>query len=189
MLLSHMKEIAEAHFGTLVANAVVTVPASFNYAQRLGIRDARLISGLNIIRFIDEPDAIAISYDLNHARARGDTTYPGKKSVNYLVCQSSFIPGPPLLHIYEGFGTLAKDNIVIGTLDLSQFSPLPSEIVIEIDIDASSGLVTVKAKANVEAKAPQEISEVCTWGILPAHDVQRMTHLAEKLDGKRNSFL
>lgn len=55
MVLSKMKEIAEAYLGETVTNAVVTVPAYFNDAQRQATKDAGTIAGLNVKRIINEP--------------------------------------------------------------------------------------------------------------------------------------
>ena len=63
-VLSKMKEIAETYLGKEVKNAVVTVPAYFNDAQRQATKDAGTIGGLNIIRMINEPTAAAIAYGL-----------------------------------------------------------------------------------------------------------------------------
>ena len=65
MVLTKMKEIAEAYLGKKVKNAVVTVPAYFNDAQRASTKDAGAIAGLNIIRIINEPTAAAIAYGLD----------------------------------------------------------------------------------------------------------------------------
>jgi len=65
MVLSKMKEIAEAFLGKKVKNAVVTVPAYFNDAQRQATKDAGTISGLNVMRIINEPTAAAIAYGLD----------------------------------------------------------------------------------------------------------------------------
>jgi len=67
MILTKMKEIAEACLSKPVKNAVVTVPAYFNDAQRQSTKDAGTISGLNVIRIINEPTAAAIAYGLNKA--------------------------------------------------------------------------------------------------------------------------
>jgi len=67
MILVKMKEIAEAYLGKNVKNAVVTVPAYFNDAQRQSTKDAGTIAGLNVIRIINEPTAAAIAYGLNKA--------------------------------------------------------------------------------------------------------------------------
>jgi len=58
MVLTKMKETAEAYLGKKVTHAVVTVPAYFNDAQRQATKDAGTISGLNVMRIINEPYVI-----------------------------------------------------------------------------------------------------------------------------------
>jgi len=65
MILSKMKEIAEAYLGHEVKSAVVTVPAYFNDAQRQATKDAGTISGMSVQRIINEPTAAAIAYGLD----------------------------------------------------------------------------------------------------------------------------
>eukprot|EP00276_Gloeochaete_wittrockiana_P011774 CAMPEP_0184372952 /NCGR_PEP_ID=MMETSP1089-20130417/164212_1 /TAXON_ID=38269 ORGANISM="Gloeochaete wittrockiana, Strain SAG46.84" /NCGR_SAMPLE_ID=MMETSP1089 /ASSEMBLY_ACC=CAM_ASM_000445 /LENGTH=793 /DNA_ID=CAMNT_0026715829 /DNA_START=134 /DNA_END=2516 /DNA_ORIENTATION=+ len=65
MILTKMKETAEAFLGKKVKNAVVTVPAYFNDAQRQATKDAGTIAGLNVLRIINEPTAAAIAYGLD----------------------------------------------------------------------------------------------------------------------------
>ena len=65
MVLSKMKETAEAFLGQKVNDAVITVPAYFNDSQRQATKDAGSISGLNILRIINEPTAAAIAYGLD----------------------------------------------------------------------------------------------------------------------------
>jgi len=60
-----MKEIAESYLGKEIKNAVVTVPAYFNDAQRQATKDAGTIAGLNVMRIINEPTAAAIAYGLD----------------------------------------------------------------------------------------------------------------------------
>mmetsp|Transcript_25950 Transcript_25950/g.62581 ORF Transcript_25950/g.62581 Transcript_25950/m.62581 type:complete len:453 (-) Transcript_25950:794-2152(-) len=69
MVLGKMKEIAESFLGKDVKNAVVTVPAYFNDSQRQATKDAGAISGLNILRIINEPTAAAIAYGLDKKTA------------------------------------------------------------------------------------------------------------------------
>ncbi len=64
MILTKMKETAEAYLGTKVNDAVVTVPAYFNDSQRQVTKDAGSIAGLNVLRIINEPTAAAIAYGL-----------------------------------------------------------------------------------------------------------------------------
>jgi len=65
MVLIKMKEIAEAYLGSTIKNAVITVPAYFNDSQRQATKDAGVISGLNVMRIINEPTAAAIAYGLD----------------------------------------------------------------------------------------------------------------------------
>ncbi|PNW86296.1 hypothetical protein CHLRE_02g080700v5 [Chlamydomonas reinhardtii] len=65
MILQKMKDTAEAYLGKTVKHAVVTVPAYFNDAQRQATKDAGTISGLNVVRIINEPTAAAIAYGLD----------------------------------------------------------------------------------------------------------------------------
>ncbi|XP_059093839.1 endoplasmic reticulum chaperone BiP [Tigriopus californicus] len=65
MVLTKMKETAEAYLGKKVTHAVVTVPAYFNDAQRQATKDAGTISGLTVMRIINEPTAAAIAYGMD----------------------------------------------------------------------------------------------------------------------------
>jgi len=71
MILTKMKETAEAHLGHNVKDAVITVPAYFNDAQRQATKDAGVISGLNVLRIINEPTAAAIAYGLDKKNGQG----------------------------------------------------------------------------------------------------------------------
>merc|ERR1712020_510580 len=65
MVLTKMKETAEAFLGKKVTHAVVTVPAYFNDAQRQATKDAGTIAGLTVMRIINEPTAAAIAYGMD----------------------------------------------------------------------------------------------------------------------------
>ncbi|KAF5391353.1 hypothetical protein D9757_002022 [Collybiopsis confluens] len=65
MILLKMKETAEAFLGITVTSSVVTVPAYFNDSQRQATKDAGTISGMNVLRIINEPTAAAIAYGLD----------------------------------------------------------------------------------------------------------------------------
>ena len=64
-ILQKMKETAEAHLGQKVDQAVITVPAYFNDAQRQATKDAGKIAGLEVLRIINEPTAAALAYGLD----------------------------------------------------------------------------------------------------------------------------
>jgi len=68
-ILQKMKETAEAHLGQKVDQAVITVPAYFNDAQRQATKDAGKIAGLEVLRIINEPTAAALAYGLDKAKS------------------------------------------------------------------------------------------------------------------------
>jgi len=68
-ILQKMKETAEAHLGQKVDQAVITVPAYFNDAQRQATKDAGKIAGLEVLRIINEPTAAALAYGLDKQKA------------------------------------------------------------------------------------------------------------------------
>jgi molecular chaperone DnaK len=65
MILAKMKQTAEDYLGETVSDAVITVPAYFNDAQRQATKDAGKIAGLNVLRIINEPTAAALAYGLD----------------------------------------------------------------------------------------------------------------------------
>ncbi|KAL1806102.1 hypothetical protein ACET3Z_029170 [Daucus carota] len=80
MIIMKMKEIAESHLGSVVKNAVITVPAYFNDSQRNATADAGVIAGLNVMRIVAEPSAAAVAYGLDKKMA-GSSTEGGKNVI------------------------------------------------------------------------------------------------------------
>ncbi|GKC39948.1 heat shock cognate 70 kDa protein 2-like protein [Tanacetum coccineum] len=78
MVLTKMKDVANAYLNTDVKSAVITVPAYFNDSQRLATKNAATVAGLRVLRLLNEPTAAAIAYGLNQK-----TTNHGK--VNVLI--------------------------------------------------------------------------------------------------------
>lgn len=72
MVLYQLKDYAESYLGVKVTDAVITVPAYFNDAQRQATKDAGLIAGLNVLRIINEPTAAAIAYNINSKKELRD---------------------------------------------------------------------------------------------------------------------
>ena len=68
MVLQKLKQAAEDHLGEPVTDAVITVPAYFNDAQRQATKDAGQIAGLNVLRIINEPTAAALAYGLDRKK-------------------------------------------------------------------------------------------------------------------------
>src|SRR6059058_2672202 len=74
-ILQKMKETAEAYLGETVAQAVITVPAYFNDAQRQATKDAGQIAGLEVLRIINEPTAAALAYGLEKEEGKTIAVY------------------------------------------------------------------------------------------------------------------
>src|SRR6195256_903391 len=68
LILQKLKQAAEDHLGEKITDAVITVPAYFNDAQRQATKDAGKIAGLNVLRIINEPTAAALAYGLDKTR-------------------------------------------------------------------------------------------------------------------------
>ncbi|MCI7240899.1 MAG: Hsp70 family protein, partial [Aerococcus suis] len=69
MILQHLKSYAEDYLGDKVTNAVITVPAYFNDAERQATKDAGKIAGLDVDRIVNEPTAAALAYGLDNTDA------------------------------------------------------------------------------------------------------------------------
>ena len=74
-ILQKMKETAESYLGETVTQAVITVPAYFNDAQRQATKDAGLIAGLEVLRIINEPTAAALAYGLEKNEGKTIAVY------------------------------------------------------------------------------------------------------------------
>jgi len=93
MILTKMKTIAEDYLGQEVTHAVITVPAYFNDSQRQATKDAGVISGLNVLRIINEPTAAAIAYGLDKKNEQNILVYDlggGTFDVSMLNIDSGF---------------------------------------------------------------------------------------------------
>jgi len=75
VILQKMKETAESYLGEEVTQAVITVPAYFNDAQRQATKDAGKIAGLEVLRIINEPTAAALAYGLDKKESRTIAVY------------------------------------------------------------------------------------------------------------------
>ena len=75
LILQKMKETAESYLGEEVTQAVITVPAYFNDAQRQATKDAGKIAGLEVLRIINEPTAAALAYGLDKKETRTIAVY------------------------------------------------------------------------------------------------------------------
>jgi L1 cell adhesion molecule like protein len=84
MILTKVKQTAEAYLGSEVKDIVITVPAYFNDSQRQATKDAGIIAGLNVLRIINEPTAAALAYGLDKKKA-------GEQNVIIFDCGGTLI--------------------------------------------------------------------------------------------------
>jgi len=93
MILTKMKETAEDFLGSTVTQAVITVPAYFNDAQRQATKDAGKIAGLEVLRIINEPTAAALAYGMNKEDGKTIAVYDlgGGKSNQPMAIPSSAV--------------------------------------------------------------------------------------------------
>lgn len=83
--MQKLKKDAEDYLGENVTDAVITVPAYFNDAQRQATRDAGRIAGLNVRRIINEPTSAALAYGLDHGESQKILVYDlGEALLTYL---------------------------------------------------------------------------------------------------------
>ena len=75
MILQNLKATAESYLGTKVTDAVITVPAYFNDAQRQATKDAGTIAGLDVVRVISEPTAAALAYGMENKKEQKILVY------------------------------------------------------------------------------------------------------------------
>ena len=90
MILQKLKADAEAYLGEPVTDAVITVPAYFNNAQREATKDAGKIAGLNVLRIINEPTAASLAYGLDkEAPTRRSSSSTSAAARSTCRCSSS----------------------------------------------------------------------------------------------------
>jgi molecular chaperone DnaK len=77
-----MKDTAEAYLGEKVTQAVITVPAYFNDAQRQATKEAGAIAGLEVLRIINEPTAAALAYGLDKKESKTSYMYAVVQNIN-----------------------------------------------------------------------------------------------------------
>jgi len=80
-VLQKLKRDAEAYLGEVITDAVITVPAYFNDAQRQATKEAGQIAGLNVLRIINEPTAAALAYHLDKEGEATIRVRPGRRHV------------------------------------------------------------------------------------------------------------
>ncbi|MEZ5926920.1 MAG: molecular chaperone DnaK [Parvularculaceae bacterium] len=177
-ILQKMKETAEAYLGETVTQAVITVPAYFNDAQRQATKDAGKIAGLEVLRIINEPTAAALAYGLEKK--------DGKKIAVYDLGGGTF--DISILEIGDGvFEVLATngDTFLGGEdFDLRIVNYLADEFKKEQGIDLRKDRLALQRLKEEAEKAKKELSSTMQYDVnLPfiTADASGPKHLTMKL--------
>jgi len=182
MILGKLKEAAEAYLGEKVTQAVITVPAYFNDAQRQATKDAGKIAGLEVLRIINEPTAAALAYGLDRKKNETIAVYDfggGTFDVSILEVGDGVVE----VKSTNGDTHLGGDNIDQRIIDW-----LITEFKKEQGIDVSKDQMALQRLKEAAEKAKIELSTLLETEInLPflTADATGPKHLAIKLTRAR----
>jgi molecular chaperone DnaK len=147
-----MKETAEAYLGKQVKNAVVTVPAYFNDSQRQATKDAGAISGLNVLRVINEPTAAALAYGLEKEADRVIAVFDlggGTFDISILEIQKG---------VFEVKSTNGDTHLGGEDFDITLVRHLVEQFKKESGLDLSSDRMAIQRIREAAEKAKIELS-------------------------------
>merc|ERR1719474_262692 len=156
-VLGKMKETAESYLGGTVADAVITVPAYFNDAQRQATKDAGQISGLNVKRVINEPTAAALAYGLNKAKEDGTVAVYDLGGGTFDVSILTLSQG-----VFEVMATNGDTSLGGEDFDTVLLNFLVSEFKKEQGIDLSMDPLALQRLKEAAEKAKCELSSTAT---------------------------
>jgi molecular chaperone DnaK len=182
MILTKLKEAAEAYLGQKVTDAVITVPAYFNDAQRQATKDAGKIAGLDVKRIINEPTAAALAYGLDKKKNETIAVYDfggGTFDVSILEVGDGVVE----VKSTNGDTHLGGDNIDHRVMDW-----IVAEFKREQGIDLSKDQMALQRLKEAAEKAKMDLSTLLETDVnLPfiTADASGPKHLAMKLTRAR----
>ena len=182
MILTKLKEAAESYLGEKVTQAVITVPAYFNDAQRQATKDAGKIAGLEVMRIINEPTAAALAYGLDKKKNETIAVYDfggGTFDISILEVGEGVVE----VKSTNGDTHLGGDNIDQRIIDW-----IVSEFKKENGIDLSKDQMALQRLKEAAEKAKMELSTLLETEInLPfiTADATGPKHLQMKLTRAR----
>ena len=182
MILTKLKEAAESYLGEKVTQAVITVPAYFNDAQRQATKDAGKIAGLEVMRIINEPTAAALAYGLDKKKNETIAVYDfggGTFDISILEVGEGVVE----VKSTNGDTHLGGDNIDQRIIDW-----IVSEFKKENGIDLSHDQMALQRLKEAAEKAKMELSTLLETEInLPfvTADATGPKHLQMKLTRAR----
>ncbi len=154
MILTKLKEAAEAYLGEKVTKAVITVPAYFNDSQRQATKDAGQIAGLEVMRIINEPTAAALAYGLDKKKNETIAVYDfggGTFDISILEVGDGVVE----VKSTNGDTHLGGDNI-----DQRVIEWLVQEFKKETGVDVSKDQMALQRLKEAAEKAKIELSNV-----------------------------
>src|SRR5271157_2870513 len=154
MILTKLKEAAESYLGEKVTQAVITVPAYFNDAQRQATKDAGKIAGLEVMRIINEPTAAALAYGLDKKKNETIAVYDfggGTFDISILEVGDGVVE----VKSTNGDTHLGGDNIDQRIIDW-----LVQEFKKETGVDVSKDQMALQRLKEAAEKAKIELSTV-----------------------------
>jgi len=182
MILTKLKEAAESYLGEKVTQAVITVPAYFNDAQRQATKDAGQIAGLEVLRIINEPTAAALAYGLDKKKNETIAVYDfggGTFDISVLEVGEGVVE----VKSTNGDTHLGGDNIDQRIIDW-----IVAEFKKESGIDLSKDQMALQRLKEAAEKAKMELSTLLETDInLPfiTADATGPKHLQMKLTRSR----
>ena len=182
MILTKLKEAAESYLGEKVTQAVITVPAYFNDAQRQATKDAGKIAGLEVMRIINEPTAAALAYGLDKKKNETIAVYDfggGTFDISILEVGEGVVE----VKSTNGDTHLGGDNIDQRIIDW-----IVAEFKKENGIDLSKDQMALQRLKESAEKAKMELSTLLETEInLPfiTADATGPKHLLQKLTRAR----
>jgi len=159
MVLAQLKKSAESFLGESVQDAVITVPAYFNDAQRQATKDAGRIAGLNVLRIINEPTSAALSYGLDHGDAQKLMVYDlggGTFDVSVIEIADGVI---------EVLATAGDNHLGGDDFDARVANFLVQEFKKEHKVDLSRDITAYYRVKEAAEKAKKELSTAETTNI------------------------
>ncbi|KIO19534.1 hypothetical protein M407DRAFT_246141 [Tulasnella calospora MUT 4182] len=152
MVLTKMKQTAEQYLNKGIKNAVITVPAYFNDAQRQATKDAGTIAGLNVLRVINEPTAAALAYGLDKSDNSVIAVYDlggGTFDISILEMQKG---------VFEVKSTNGDTHLGGEDFDISLLNYILNEFKKESGIDLSGDRMAIQRIREAAEKAKIELS-------------------------------
>ncbi|WP_016897084.1 molecular chaperone DnaK [Aerococcus viridans] len=160
MILQYLKGYAEDYLGEKVTNAVITVPAYFNDAQRQATKDAGKIAGLEVDRIVNEPTAAALAYGLDKVDADEKVLVFDLGGGTFDVSILELGDG-----VFEVLSTSGDNNLGGDDFDNAIVNHLIAEFKSENGIDLSSDKMAMQRLKDAAEKAKKDLSGVTSTQI------------------------